>query len=215
MVWFFWVNWICCSQHLVKMSKTPLQMYLVRKLGETYFTHQTLPVPDIITCNWYSKTGISSVSVGPNCLLAAEKRIATVKANFRLIRAILVIYTLPPDKAPRDAPKRFLGSWKRQKRHWWGLIKNTAKTLLLVIYKMAVWSFTGLLNCVSEYENIKWLFNCTANVLTQNQNLNANSFISRSHSSSNYMPFKCWAGTENSDRNIHTIFMPVICAALF
>lgn len=145
------------------------------------------------------------MSVGPNCLLAAEKRIATVKANFRLIRAILVIYTLPPDKAPRDAPKRFLGSWKRQKRHWWGLIKNTAKILLLlVIHKMSVWSFTGLLNCISEYENIKWLFNCTANVLTQNQNLNVNSFISRSHSSSNYMPFKCWAGTEYSDRNIHT-----------
>jgi len=64
----------------------------------------------VLTCNWYSNTGISSVFWGPNCLLVAEKRMATIRASFRLTCAILVMDNRPPDRAPRDSPKRLLGS---------------------------------------------------------------------------------------------------------
>ncbi|TNN35416.1 hypothetical protein EYF80_054423 [Liparis tanakae] len=69
----------------------------------------------VLTCSWYSSTGISSVFGGPNCLLVAEKRMATVRASFRLTCAIRVMDTRPPDRAPSDSPKRLLGSWRRGK----------------------------------------------------------------------------------------------------
>lgn len=68
------------------------------------------------TCSWYSSTGSSSSSLGPNWRRVAEKRTAIVKANFRLTTAILDMDTLPPDKAPSEAPKRLLGSWERKGR---------------------------------------------------------------------------------------------------
>lgn len=52
------------------------------------------------------------MSLGPNCLLVAEKRIAAVRASLRLVTPILVMAILPPDRAPREAPKRLFGSWK-------------------------------------------------------------------------------------------------------
>lgn len=68
------------------------------------------------TCSWYSSTGSSSSSLGPNWRRVAEKRTAIVKANFRLTTAILDMDTLPLDKAPSEAPKRLLGSWERKGR---------------------------------------------------------------------------------------------------
>ena len=61
-------------------------------------------------------TGISTPSVGPNCLLTAEYRTAIGIHNFRLQAAIPVIPTRPPDNAPNEAPKRLLGSLKKRTR---------------------------------------------------------------------------------------------------
>lgn len=84
----------------------------------------------ILTCNWYSKTGISSASLGPNCLLVAEKRMATIRASFRLTRPILVMDTLPPDREPRDAPKRLFGSCRTRKtQRYMGKQHNNLKII--------------------------------------------------------------------------------------
>lgn len=69
----------------------------------------------VFTCVWYSRTGISSSSVGPNWRRAAEKRMATAKASFKLVMEIPVIIILPEDKDPRAALKRSLPSWMNRK----------------------------------------------------------------------------------------------------
>lgn len=65
----------------------------------------------VFTCVWYSRTGISSSSVGPNWWRAAEKRMAIVKASFKLVVENPMIIILPLDKVPRAALKRSLTSW--------------------------------------------------------------------------------------------------------
>ena len=64
------------------------------------------------TWSWYSRTGISWPSLGPNCLRAAEYLIAMGRQIFKLTNAIPVIPTRPPESAPREAPNLLLGSWK-------------------------------------------------------------------------------------------------------
>uniref|UniRef100_A0A182JKN7 Uncharacterized protein n=1 Tax=Anopheles atroparvus TaxID=41427 RepID=A0A182JKN7_ANOAO len=62
-------------------------------------------------CDWYSSTGhSSSLSSGPNCFRLAEYRSAMVIAFVRYTFAIPQMPTRPPERAPRDAPKRLLAS---------------------------------------------------------------------------------------------------------
>lgn len=65
---------------------------------------------EVFTCVWYSITGISSSSVGPNWWRVAEKRMAIDKASFKLVAETAVIRILPEDKDPRAALKRSLTS---------------------------------------------------------------------------------------------------------
>ena len=67
------------------------------------------------TCSWYSITGISSVSFGPNCLLTAEYRMAMGIQSLRLQTHIPVIPTRPPESAPKEAPNRLFGSFQVKK----------------------------------------------------------------------------------------------------
>ena len=67
------------------------------------------------TWSWYSITGISSVSFGPNCRLTAEYRIAMGIQSLRLQTHIPVIPTRPPESAPKEAPNRLFGSFQVKK----------------------------------------------------------------------------------------------------
>ncbi|KAF3836720.1 hypothetical protein F7725_004184 [Dissostichus mawsoni] len=104
-VWVVVITQITQPVHWKRGKPHCLSNPELNKVHEDYIS-----TPSFLTCNWYSRTGISSVSLGPNCLRVAEKRMAIVRASFRLTRAILVMVTLPPDRAPRDSPKRLLGS---------------------------------------------------------------------------------------------------------
>lgn len=56
------------------------------------------------TCAWYSITGHSSNSDGPNCFLTAQYRIAMVIATDVKFEHNDVIVIRPEDNAPKDAP---------------------------------------------------------------------------------------------------------------
>lgn len=59
---------------------------------------------DSFTCAWYSITGHSSNSDGPNCFLTAQYRIAMVIAIDAKFAHIDVMVIRPEDNAPKDAP---------------------------------------------------------------------------------------------------------------
>ena len=66
----------------------------------------------MLTCSWYSSTGISSFwPGGPNCLLTAEYLREMVMAALRLEVHIPMIPTRPPESAPRAAPNLLFGSY--------------------------------------------------------------------------------------------------------
>ena len=62
-------------------------------------------------------TGISTPSLGPNCRLTAEYRVAIETAILRLQVLIPVMPTRPPDRAPREAPNLLLGSYEMDKNN--------------------------------------------------------------------------------------------------
>ena len=76
--------------------------------------------PGSLTCSWYSRTGISSPSVGPNWRQVAEKRRAMHTASFRVVTDMLTMETRPADKLPRDAPKRCLSSFRDSSEEYQG-----------------------------------------------------------------------------------------------
>lgn len=58
----------------------------------------------LLTTNWYSKTGNSSLLGGPNCFLTPVYLIAIGTAFVMYATHILTIPNLPTDKLPKEAP---------------------------------------------------------------------------------------------------------------